>query len=141
MQTSERPGSGQLGDLGRRGILFWTGRALPLVQLHKLVGVLFVVSLLTLVVLAARAAAPPTPVIALAVVALVIPVVGFVHMRLMPGASHWIVQVVHLLLGLSAMPLAGVLPVLVEGRRAHTAAVGRRAATASDHGALERGTP
>ncbi len=61
--------------------------------------------------------------------------------RLLPGESHWIMQVVHLLLGLSAMPLAGVLPVLVERRRGHAALVGRAAATASDHGAFERGTP
>jgi len=95
------------------GILFWTGHALSLIPLHMILGSLFVVSLLTLAGLGARAGAPRAPVVALASVAVIILVVGFTQTRLVPGPYHWVIRVVHLALGMLAMPIAGRLPALL----------------------------
>lgn len=38
-----------------------------------------------------------------------IPTFGMVHIRLVPGAAHWVVQVAHLLLGIAGMILAARL--------------------------------
>ena len=98
------------------GILFWTGHALFLIPLHMAVGLLFVVSLLSLAVLTARVGAPRPPVIILATLAVVIGVVGFIQAQLLPGPDHWIVRVAHLALGILAMPIAGRLPTLLPSR-------------------------
>ena len=89
------------------GILFWTGHALGLMQVHMAVGALFVIALWALAIVCARAGAP------LSLVALVIALgagiawLGYAQVQLLPGEHHSVVRVVHLLLGVLAMPLAG----------------------------------
>jgi hypothetical protein len=103
------------------GVAFWTGNALSLIPTHMLVGSIVVLGLWTLAVLAARAKARPG-VVALAILwGLVLPVFGVMHAGILPGSLHWIIQVVHLLLGLGALRMA-------EGLAAH---VLRRSATRS----------
>jgi hypothetical protein len=87
------------------GILFWTGRALALVQLHMAFGLILVLGLWVLAGMAAGRGAPKA-VVALAVAwGLVVLVLGMTQTRLLPGSMHWAVQVAHLLLGLGAMGL------------------------------------
>ena len=95
------------------GIAFWTGHAMGLVQLHMGIGILFVAALWVLALLAARAGAP-RGLVALTVAwgALVL-LLGMTQMQILPGPSHWIVRVVHLLVSLAAMPIAGRLTMTV----------------------------
>lgn len=104
------------------GVVFWTGHALSLVPLHMLLGSLFVVTILTFAALTARAGAPRGPVLTLVIVGVITPIVGFAQMQLAPGASHWVIQVLHLLLGLIAMAIVGRLTARLHGSRAHAGA-------------------
>ena len=88
------------------GVLFWTGNALGLVDLHQLLGILLVLALWTLAALAHRAGVPAGLVAAAAVLGLVVPIVGLTQRELLPGSAHWLIQVVHLLLGLGLLGLA-----------------------------------
>jgi hypothetical protein len=63
----------------------------------------------TLAFFCARAAAPTGLVVLVAVWGLVLPAVGFSQKNILPGGAHWVVQLVHLLLGLAALGLAQVL--------------------------------
>ncbi len=85
------------------GILFWTGSALTLVPVHMLLGIVLVLSLWTLAVLAARAGVPLGPVLLATVWGLIVPILGVTQTQLLPGSAHWVIQALHLLIGLGAM--------------------------------------
>lgn len=89
------------------GIGFWTGHWYGLVPLHITSGIVYVLALwaLAIIALAARRAA------GLASFAifwgLVIPALGMGQFQLLAGSPyHWVVRVVHLVVGLAAMPIA-----------------------------------
>jgi hypothetical protein len=85
------------------GLLFWTNNARTLVPLHMLVGSLLVLSLIALAVVAAIADVGPG-FVALAIVwALVTLLLGLTQTQLLPGTAHWVIQVLHLLIGLGAI--------------------------------------
>jgi hypothetical protein len=85
------------------GVLFWTGNARALIPVHVLIGLVLVLSLWTLAFLAARAGVN-RGFVALAVVwGFVVPVLGLTQGQLLPGDYHWVIKVVHLLVGLGAM--------------------------------------
>jgi len=85
------------------GILFWTGNADALIPVHMLLGFVLVLSLWTLAGLAARSGAQPG-LVALAIVwGLIVLIVGVTQDRLLPGNVHWVIQVLHLLLGIGAI--------------------------------------
>ena len=103
------------------GGLFWTGNALDLVPLHQTVGFLMVFGLWTLAALAARAGVRP-PLVALAAVwGLVVPVLGLNQTRLLVGSAHWLIEVLHLLVGLGAIGLAENLAARIKERLAAVA--------------------
>jgi hypothetical protein len=87
-------------------LAFWTGNALGLVDLHQLIGILIVLGLWTQAALALRAGVPAGLVAAAAVYGLVVPIVGFTQRELLPGSAHWMIQVIHLLLGIGLIGLA-----------------------------------
>lgn len=91
------------------GTLFWTNRALTLLPVHMLVGMTFVLALWVLAGLAAWAGLRWLIVLLPVIWGLVIPVFGIMQLRLLPGPEHWIVEVVHLLIGLVAMFMAARL--------------------------------
>ena len=91
------------------GLLFWAGIGTCLIPVHATIGIILVLSLLTLAFLAGRAGAPTGLVVLVVIWALVLPVVGIGQTGVLVGSLHWIVQTVHLLLGLAAMALASVL--------------------------------
>jgi len=104
------------------GLLFWTNDApRSLVPLHMLVGVILVVSLLLLAWLAAQAGAPVGLAAGAAVVALAVLAVGWTQTSLLPGGSHWIIQGLHLLLGMAAVGLGESLGARVRRARLATA--------------------
>jgi hypothetical protein len=85
------------------GLLIWTGNALNLVNLHTLSGLLFVLGLWALGIIAASAG-PGARWAAVALVwGLIVLVLGVTQKGLLPGPSHWVVQVVHFLIGLGAI--------------------------------------
>ncbi len=85
------------------GILFWTGSALTLIPVHMLLGLVLVLSLWTLAVLAARAGAPLGLVLLAAVWGLIVLILGVTQEQLLPGSAHWVIQALHLLIGLGAI--------------------------------------
>ena len=103
------------------GGLFWTGNALDLVPLHQTIGFLLVFGLWTLAGLAARAGVRP-PLVALAAVwGLIVPILGLTQTRLLVGSAHWVIEVLHLLVGLGAIGQAESLAARIKERLAAVA--------------------
>jgi hypothetical protein len=98
------------------GLLFWSGNALSYVPVHMLLGLLLVVFLWIVAVLAWRAGAP----LGLAAVAVVWGLLtvwlGLNQFELLPGDLHWLVRVLHLLVGVGAVGLAEALGVRIRHR-------------------------
>jgi hypothetical protein len=103
------------------GIVFWTGNALGLVDLHQFIGILLVLGLWTQAALAARAGVPGGLVAAAAVWGLLVLIVGLSQTNLLTGGAHWIIQVIHLLLGIGLIGLAESLATRARARLATVA--------------------
>src|SRR5215204_2589030 len=88
------------------GLAFWTGNALGLVDLHQLLGILLVLALWTMAALAHRAGVPASLVAGAALWGLIVPIVGLTQRELLAGSAHWVIQVIHLLLGIGLLALA-----------------------------------
>lgn len=88
------------------GVLLWTGRADQLMDLHRLVGFVLVIGVWALAFIAARAGVNPRLVAAAVLWGLVAPVLGLTQEGILPGALHWTVQVLHLLVGFGLIGLA-----------------------------------
>lgn len=85
------------------GILFWTGHALRLVPVHMLLGLLLAIALWALALLVGRRGVS-AGFVALAIVwGIVMLVFGVAQANLLPGKAHWVIEVLHLLIGLVAM--------------------------------------
>jgi hypothetical protein len=103
------------------GIIFWTGNALGLVDLHQLIGILLVLGLWTQAALAHRAGVPGGLVAGAAVWGLLVLIVGLTQRDLLPGSAHWVIRVVHLLLGIGLIGLAENLATRAKARLAPVA--------------------
>ena len=95
------------------GIILWTGHARSLVNVHMVVGSLFVLGLWVLAGAGGRARAPIPLVITTVLWGVIVLVFGMMQSRLLLGRLHWIVQAAHLLVGIIAMGLAGRLQMAV----------------------------
>jgi hypothetical protein len=86
------------------GLLLWNGSALNLIPVHMLLGVLVVLSLWIIGVgqFFSRNGSWIITICALAVGVLVI-IVGITQSSLMVGSFHWVIKVLHLLLGMLAV--------------------------------------
>ena len=88
------------------GIGLWTGHWYSLVDVHRTIGMLFVLALWGIAAMALfqRRAARLA---AFAVVwGVVVAAVGFTQRQLLPGDLHWIVRVLHLAIAMASMPIA-----------------------------------
>jgi hypothetical protein len=103
------------------GVLFWTGNALGLVDLHQLIGILLVLALWTQAALAHRAGVPGGLVAGAVVLGLIVPIIGLTQREIFPGSAHWVIQVVHLLLGLGLLAMAENLATRAKARLATVA--------------------
>lgn len=100
------------------GILFWTGNALTLVTLHMLLGVTLVLLLWVIAIMAMVARANTVLALAGLVWGLIVPILGVTQFQLLPGSLHWMIQALHLLVGLIAIALANILArQIIEGGR------------------------
>lgn len=87
------------------GILFWTGHLTGLVGLHMLFGIILTLLLVILAVLAGIRGKPGLLVVGLIVAALLV-VVGLNQESWDQGSGHWVIQVLHLLVGILAIVTA-----------------------------------
>jgi hypothetical protein len=88
------------------GLLFWAGVALNLISIHMLLGFLAVGALWVVGIGQALIKGGSWMIAACALVAgAILIVIGMIQSTLMVGKFHWIIQVVHLLLGLLTIGL------------------------------------
>lgn len=99
------------------GVVFWTGNATTLIPLHMLLGITLVLLLWALAILGAIAGVNLGLVAVALIWGLIVPILGLTQERLLPGSMHWIIQVVHLLVGLGAIGLADNLARLIKLRK------------------------
>lgn len=89
------------------GILFWTNTAGGgLIAIHMLIGIIFVALIWAAGVIQVAKGGTFGLVGATFVVGLIVALFGLFQAQLLPGGAHWLIQVVHLLLGLAALGTA-----------------------------------
>ena len=88
------------------GIIFWTGNADPLQVVHIISGILAVISLWVLGIAQGLRGGSFGLALATFFVGFLLALVGLFQTRwLTDPANHWIIQVIHLILGLAAIGL------------------------------------
>lgn len=85
------------------GLLIWAENAFNLIGIHTLLGLVFVVSLLALAGVSTQMGVSIGLAAGVAVLALVALGLGMAQTSLLPGSSHWVIQVLHLLIGMVAV--------------------------------------
>lgn len=88
------------------GILFWTGHARSWVGIHMLVGLILVVALWVIAGVAIRARVGRGASAFAIVWGIVVLVLGATQTMLLVGSAHWVVQVIHLFVGLAAIGIS-----------------------------------
>jgi hypothetical protein len=91
------------------GVIFWTGNALGLKNLHMLIGFILVLSLETIVVAAARRGVEVGLVILAGVWGVVTVLLDLAQESILVGSAHWVIRVLHLLVGIGAIGLSEAL--------------------------------
>ncbi len=91
------------------GILFWTGNAEQLRELHMTVGILLVLALWTIAIGQASRPGGIGRLLAAIIVGVALAVIGMTQERILPGQNHWIIQVTHLVVALVAVGLGEML--------------------------------
>ena len=88
------------------GLILWTGMAVNVVSLHMLLGLLTVVALWVVGVAQALVPGGSRPLAAGALVLGALTAwLGMVQASLLVSENHWIIQVIHLLLGIATIGL------------------------------------
>jgi hypothetical protein len=88
------------------GLGLWSGRWYSLVDMHRTVGVIYVILLWVLAILALVQRRSVKVALFAIVWGFVIAMLGFAQQRFLIGDLHWVVRVLHLIIGLAAMPIA-----------------------------------
>ena len=91
------------------GIIFWTGNADPLQIVHIVVGIIAVLALWTLGIMQGLRGGNYGLVAAAIVVGLLLVFIGLFQKGWLTGSNHWIIQVIHLLLGIAAIGLGEMI--------------------------------
>jgi hypothetical protein len=85
------------------GLLIWAENMFSLVGIHTLIGLVFVLSLWVLAAVSTRAGVPTTQAAGVIILGLIALIFGMVQTSLLPGSLHWIIQILHLLIGMAAV--------------------------------------
>ena len=85
------------------GVLFWTGNALMLIPLHMLLGIGLVLTVWSLAAIGVRAGVHLGLVLFALAWGVVVPVLGMTQDSLVVGPAHVVVQILHLLVGVTAI--------------------------------------
>jgi hypothetical protein len=104
------------------GLALWFGVAVGARSMHIGVGMLFVLVLWIFGVFALFALPKRGVAFVTLVVGAIVVWFGMAQLTMLPGSAHWVVRVIHLLLGLSAMGLAERLGKLIKLNEAAKAA-------------------
>jgi hypothetical protein len=99
------------------GGLFWIDNQLQLIPLHMLVGIVVVLGLLIQAVLGAFARVGLARVVLAVVWAPLVVWLGMNQATLLQGDFHWVIEVLHLAVGLAALAQAEWLARAIKGRR------------------------
>ena len=91
------------------GSLFWAGNATSLTDLHQLVGIVLVISLEVIVFAAVRAGVDRPLVVLAGIWGIIVVVLGLSQQNILTGSAHWVIRVLHLLVGLAAVGLSETL--------------------------------
>src|SRR5919107_2468357 len=91
------------------GLMFWTGRGLSLIPVHMMVGAVIVLAMWLIAVLAWRAGVSRGLALLAVAWGLMLPIFGITHPAILPGRWHWIIEVLHLAVGLGALGFANRL--------------------------------
>ncbi len=92
------------------GLLFWIAN-LNFIGLHMLFGLIVALCLLTLGIVGVFTGGMRLLGAIGIVYALFVPVFGLTQATLLVGSLHWLIQTAHLLVGLGALALAGILSI------------------------------
>ena len=88
------------------GIGFWTGHWAGLVNVHMAIGALFVIALWVIAGIAAAHRRPGGLVAFGFVWGVIVLALGMTQQSILVGSLHWIIRVLHLAIGIAAMPIA-----------------------------------
>ena len=88
------------------GIGFWTGHWVNLVNVHMAIGSLFVIALWVIAGIASAHGRPGRLVAFGFVWGVVVLALGMTQQGILVGSLHWIIRVLHLAVGIAAMPIA-----------------------------------
>jgi hypothetical protein len=91
------------------GSLFWAGNATSLTDLHQLVGIVLVISLEVIVFAAVRAGVDRPLVVLAGIWGIIVVVLGLSQQNILTGSAHWVIRVLHLLVGLAAVGFSETL--------------------------------
>jgi hypothetical protein len=90
------------------GLLFWIAQ-IDLLNIHMLLGLTVALALLVLsIVMVATRGMRLLGAIGI-VYAFILPIFGLTQSGILIGSTHWLIQVAHLLVGLGALALAGIM--------------------------------
>lgn len=106
------------------GILFWTGNADSLRDIHMTIGILLVLALWVIAFAQRSTRGGTGGLIAALVVGVLLAIVGMRQETWLPGPNHWIIQVTHLGLALIAIGTGEMLA----GRGARAARLAKQQA-------------
>lgn len=90
------------------GLLFWIAN-IDFISLHMLFGLTVALSLLILGVVGVLTSGMRLLGVIGIIYALLVPAFGVTQATLLVGSLHWLIQAAHLLVGLGALALAGIL--------------------------------
>jgi hypothetical protein len=107
------------------GLLIWTEGATNLIMIHTLLGLLLVLSMWVLAAVSTRAGIPVGLAAGVAVGGLIVLVLGMTQRSLLPGSLHWIIQILHLLVGMLAVGSAEVIGGRLKRLRAPAASLSK----------------
>ena len=88
------------------GTLLWTGRGYQYLPVHMAIGALLVLGLWTIAVVSLTAKVSRGLAVFALVWGIALPIFGMRQGMILVGPLHWIIQVIHLLMGVTAMALA-----------------------------------
>jgi len=91
------------------GLGLWKGAWVNLLNLHQGLGLVMSAALICMAVLGFSRRVSPA-LLGLALLwGLALTVLGYVQQRLLPGQNHWLIEVLHLVLGVGAIVLAELI--------------------------------
>lgn len=98
------------------GLGLWNGAWFGALNLHQGLGLVMSAALIWIAVLGFIRSVTPVLTGPAALCGLALPVLGVLQGRLLPGQNHWLVEVLHLALGLGAIALAELIGSRMQAR-------------------------